>query len=107
MTHVILVTGLLLQCLVGKTDRYHLKREDIEAIRMASGLHDIGKLQIPEEILTKPHSLTPEEYEILRKLYLEKYTYDELAREMGLKKSALAMRVKRSKERFVKQWNRH
>ena len=31
----------------------------------------------------------------------------ELAREMGLKKSALAMRVKRSKERFVKQWNRH
>ena len=44
---------------------------------------------------------------ILRKLYLEKYTYEELAREMGLKKSALAMRVKRSKERFVKQWNRH
>lgn len=41
--------------------------------------------------------LTPEEYEILRKLYLEKYTYEELAREMGLKKSALAMRVKRSK----------
>ena len=32
--------------------------------------------------------LTPEEYEILRKLYLEKYTYEELAREMGLKKSA-------------------
>lgn len=51
--------------------------------------------------------LTPEEYEILRKLYLEKYTYEELAREMGLKKSALAMRVKRSKERFVKQRNRH
>lgn len=67
MTHVILVTGLLLQCLVGKTDRYHLKREDIEAIRMASGLHDIGKLQIPEEILTKPHSLTPEEYEIVKR----------------------------------------
>ena len=60
MTHVILVTGLLLQCLVGKTDRYHLEREDIEAIRMASGLHDIGKLQISEEILTKPLSLTPE-----------------------------------------------
>ena len=67
MTHVILVTGLLLQCLVGKTDRYHLEREDIEAIRMASGLHDIGKLQIPEEILTKPHSLTPEEYEIVKR----------------------------------------
>ena len=67
MTHVSLVTGLLLQCLAGKTDRYHLEREDIEAIRMASGLHDIGKLQIPEEILTKPHSLTPEEYEIVKR----------------------------------------
>ena len=67
MTHVILVTGLLLQCLAGKTDRYHLEREDIEAIRMASGLHDIGKLQIPEEILTKPLSLTPEEYEIVKR----------------------------------------
>ena len=67
MTHVSLVTGLLLQCLVGKTDRYHLVREDIEAIRMASGLHDIGKLQIPEEILTKPHSLTPKEYEIVKR----------------------------------------
>lgn len=67
MTHVSLVTGLLLQCLVGKTDRYHLEREDIEAIRVASGLHDIGKLQIPEEILTKPHSLTPEEYEIVKR----------------------------------------
>ena len=61
------MTGLLLQCLVGKTDRYHLMREDIEAIRMASGLHDIGKLQIPEEILTKPHSLTPKEYEIVKR----------------------------------------
>ena len=67
MTHVSLVTGLLLQCLVGKTDRYHLEREDIEAIRMASGLHDIGKLQISEEILTKPLSLTPEEYEIVKR----------------------------------------
>lgn len=53
--------------MVGKTDRYHLEREDIGAIRMASGLHDIGKLQIPEEILTKPHSLTPEEYEIVKR----------------------------------------
>lgn len=67
MTHVILVTGLLLQCLAGKTDRYHLEREDIEAIRMASGLHDIGKLQIPEEILTKPLSLALEEYEIVKR----------------------------------------
>ena len=67
MTNVSLVTGLLLQCLVSKTDRYHLEREDIEAIRMASGLHDIGKLQIPEEILTKPHSLTPEEFEVVKR----------------------------------------
>ena len=59
MTHVGLATGLLLQRMMEKTDRYHLEQADIEAIRMASELHDIGKLQIPAEILTKPGALRP------------------------------------------------
>lgn len=67
MAHVGLATGLLLQRLAEKTDRYHLEQADVEAIRMASELHDIGKLQIPSEILTKPGPLTAEEYEIVKR----------------------------------------
>ena len=66
MSHVGTVTGLLLRRLVDKTDRYHLESVDLEAIQMAAGLHDIGKLLIPEDILNKPTELTPEEFEIVK-----------------------------------------
>jgi len=33
---------------------------------MASPVHDIGKIKIPAEILTKPTSLTPEEYMLVK-----------------------------------------
>jgi DNA-binding MarR family transcriptional regulator len=48
--------------------------------------------------------LTDEEYRLLSRLYLEGYTYIELCEELGLKKSALAMRIKRIKERFLKEY---
>lgn len=67
MTHVSLAMRLLLQRMVEKTDRYHLEQADIEAICMASELHDIGKLQIAAEILTKPGALTAEECEIVKR----------------------------------------
>ncbi len=35
-------------------------------ITMASSLHDIGKIGIPEEILNKPGKLTKEEFEIMK-----------------------------------------
>ena len=44
-----------------------LASEDIELIRIAAVLHDIGKLGIPESILTKPGPLTEEEFEIMKK----------------------------------------
>lgn len=59
--------GCFCSGLAEKTDRYHLEQADVEAIRMASELHDIGKLQIPSEILTKPGPLTAEEYEIVKR----------------------------------------
>src|SRR5262249_28744339 len=43
-----------------------LSGEDIEALRAASLLHDIGKLAIPEHIINKPGRLTPEEFEKMK-----------------------------------------
>ncbi len=39
---------------------------DIQALRTAALLHDIGKLAIPEYILAKPGPLTPEEFQKVR-----------------------------------------
>ncbi len=41
--------------------------EEVQAIKAASLLHDIGKLAIPEHILNKPGRLTPAEYEIMKR----------------------------------------
>ena len=41
--------------------------KDIEDVRRAAILHDIGKLGIPDEILLKPGSLTKEEYDVVKK----------------------------------------
>src|SRR5215467_3418347 len=38
----------------------------LNAIRAAAMLHDIGKLAVPEQILSKPGRLTPEEFEKLK-----------------------------------------
>jgi len=38
-----------------------LRHEDVEKLRFAGLLHDVGKTGVPEEILLKPGKLTPEE----------------------------------------------
>ena len=66
MSGVSYLTGVLLHRLLEKTDRYGLNSDDVDVICMASSLHDIGKLLIPEEILKKPGKLTPEEFDIVK-----------------------------------------
>lgn len=43
-----------------------LDEVEVEEIRLAGILHDIGKIGVPESLLNKPSTLTPEEYEIMK-----------------------------------------
>jgi putative nucleotidyltransferase with HDIG domain len=43
------------------------EREFIERIYLAGLLHDIGKIGIPDAIITKPDRLTPEEYDEIKR----------------------------------------
>ena len=66
VVHIRTITELLLRRLREKTDRYPLTEADISLISTASALHDIGKINIPEQILNKPGRLTKEEFEIVK-----------------------------------------
>lgn len=43
-----------------------LSADEMEALRTASLLHDIGKLAVPEHIISKPGRLTPEEFDKMK-----------------------------------------
>jgi diguanylate cyclase (GGDEF)-like protein/putative nucleotidyltransferase with HDIG domain len=43
-----------------------IDRSEMEALQAAALLHDIGKLAIPEHIVSKPGRLTPEEFEKMK-----------------------------------------
>ena len=43
-----------------------MSENDIQGVKTAALLHDIGKLAVPEHILSKPGPLTPEEFQKIR-----------------------------------------
>lgn len=47
-------------------DALSLSPDDLTALRLASVLHDIGKVAVPDSILFKPGKLTPVEMEVVR-----------------------------------------
>jgi PAS domain S-box-containing protein/putative nucleotidyltransferase with HDIG domain len=51
---------------VAIAERLGLASEQVESLRIASILHDIGKIAVPIEILSKPGSITPHELGLIR-----------------------------------------
>lgn len=47
-------------------DKYGLSQKEINLIKLASPMHDVGKVGIPDSILSKPGKLTYEEYELMK-----------------------------------------
>lgn len=53
--------------LLGKTPLGDgLDQEQVDLIALASIMHDIGKIAVPDAILNKPGRLTPEEFEVMK-----------------------------------------
>jgi PAS domain S-box-containing protein len=44
----------------------HLPADTVEGIRMAGVIHDIGKISVPAEILSKPGKLSQKEFELIK-----------------------------------------
>ena len=64
--HINIITELILERLIQKTDKYDLSGAVRGMIVTASALHDIGKIGIDDKILNKPGRLTNEEFEVIK-----------------------------------------
>jgi putative nucleotidyltransferase with HDIG domain len=62
VSHQNLVTKLAIEL----ARKLHLSDEEIHDIQIASMLHDIGKIGVPMEILSKPNKLSVEEFDLVK-----------------------------------------
>lgn len=46
--------------------KYGIPEDEAEIVRLASSMHDVGKVAIPDAILNKPGKLTPEEFDMIK-----------------------------------------
>ncbi|HRS20155.1 MAG TPA: HD domain-containing protein [Clostridia bacterium] len=74
------VNVCVLSLITGISMKYD--EEKLRELGMGAMLHDIGKIKIPQEILSKPGSLTTEEFEIVKKH--TSYGYELLKRSSAL-----------------------
>lgn len=53
--------------------KYGIPEEEAEIVRLASSMHDVGKVAVPDAILNKPGKLTLEEFETIKNHTLHGY----------------------------------
>ena len=58
VSRIRIITEILLEALRKRYPEYAMDESHIALISNAAALHDIGKIEIPEEILNKPGKLT-------------------------------------------------
>ncbi len=59
-------TNILAKEVMKRYPEYELDEKKIEVIVLASALHDVGKIAIPDNILLKPGRLTKDEFELMK-----------------------------------------
>jgi putative nucleotidyltransferase with HDIG domain len=52
-------------CAIGR--HMHLAPDDLDVLRSAARLHDLGKIGVPDHVLHKPGPLTGDEWEVMRR----------------------------------------
>ncbi len=60
--------GMRLEYLAAKIgEKLHLSKGRLSILSYAAGFHDLGKLNVPDEVLKKPGKLTSEEFDCIKK----------------------------------------
>ena len=67
VVHVRTAVGVIGRRLAQISDKYPLTEAEITMTAMASALHDIGKIKVPESVLNKTGKLTPEEWSEMKR----------------------------------------